>query len=44
MLILASNLSRAVKMSLASAGLISPLFAYANLAILFFNMPFFLVF
>jgi hypothetical protein len=43
MIILASNLSRATRISLTSAGLISFLFAYINLAILFFNMPFFLV-
>ncbi len=43
MMILASNLSRAARMSLASAGLISLLFVYTNLAILFFNIPFFLV-
>ncbi|MBO3803383.1 MAG: helix-turn-helix transcriptional regulator [Candidatus Brockarchaeota archaeon] len=44
MMILASNLSRAARISLASAGLISLLLVYANLAILFFNLPFFLVF
>ncbi|MGQ9515383.1 MAG: winged helix-turn-helix domain-containing protein [Thermoproteota archaeon] len=44
MTILASNLSRAAQISLASAGLISLFFAYINLAILFFNVPFFLVF
>lgn len=44
MMILISNLSKSARITLVSAGLIGFLFVYANLAILFFNLPFSLVF
>jgi len=43
-MILISHLSKSVRITLTSAGLMSLIYVYANLAALFFNLPFSLVF